>query len=187
MFFIVFFGVSGVGKSTIARHMVQKFPKSFSLSVSHTTRFVREKERDGQDYFFVTKDEFISMINNNSFAEYTEYDGNFYGTTKSFLEKRIKSGTNVVLDLDYNGVKSLKKLYKDNTVAIHCSPPSFDILKQRLESRGDNKEDTERRLFIAKQSLQNQELVDLEVINDDLSDCVKEVIQFLRSLKIKLL
>lgn len=166
-------GFSGAGKGTIVNELVKKY--NYAISISATSRKPREGEKDGREYFFLTKEEFNSKIESNGFIEWACYVGNFYGTPREFVEEKLKNGENVILEIEPHGALKIKEQYKD-AVLIFVAPPTAEELKKRLIKRGT--EDTatvEKRLKRAAEEtdfIHNYEYV---VINDKLSDAVESI------------
>ncbi len=134
---IVVSGPSGAGKTSVARGVMNNL-ESIVFSVSHTTRGPRGKEKNGRDYYFVSREEFMRMIDENEFAEWAEVYNHFYGTSKKELNKRRKQG-DVLLDIDIQGAISIKKLFP-NSIRILIVPPSREELLRRLKGRKDTSE-----------------------------------------------
>ena len=157
-------GASGVGKSTVlARVMKQR--EDLLFSVSATTRKPRPGETEGVSYYFVTKDEFRAMIDNDEFVEYDAHMDNFYGTPKKQLEEKLEKG-NVILDIEPNGAFVVRKARPDATL-IFIAPPSMDELERRLRARNDGMDECElnRRIMRAEQELSCVEYYDFVFTN----------------------
>jgi len=148
-----------------------------AFSVSATTRPRRGQEVHGVDYYYKTIDEFKHMIENDELVEYQEvYEGRFYGTPKSEVERITSLGKNVVLDLDVLGGVNVKKMYGDRALAIFIQPPSVEVLRQRLINRGtDSMEDINNRVNKAEFEISIGPQFDYTVINDDLDTAVAQV------------
>ena len=127
---LLFSGPSGVGKDTVLDVVLQK-DKSITKSISLTTRGIRENEVDGKDYYFITKDKFQQMIDNNEVLEYAQYGQNYYGTPKAPVDKWLSEGKTVILKIEVQGAQSIKEMYPD-AKAIFLMPPSMDELENRL-------------------------------------------------------
>lgn len=148
-----------------------------------TTRKPREGEQNGREYHFVTQAEFESMIQENKFIEYTKFASNYYGTSKMAIEDVRKEGKVCILDLDWQGVLSVRRLQLDAQV-IFLRPPSIEALRQRLSGRGTESTDSmTERLQAAEADLklqeENVELCDLVVVNDDIDVACRQVDQFI--------
>ena len=126
-------GFSGAGKGTVVNRLLEK--ESYAVSISATTRKPRTGEVDGQNYFFRTKDEFEKMIANEQLIEYAEYVGNYYGTPKDYVFKKLDEGFDVILEIEMQGALKVKEKFPE-TALIFITPPSADELKKRLVGRG---------------------------------------------------
>ena len=171
---VVISGPSGVGKGTIIKNVLQSLPSAL-LSVSMTTRLPRAGEVEGKDYFFVTKEKFLQLKEEDYFLEWAEVFGCFYGTPKHFVEKNLQEGKIVILEIDVKGAKKLKdKNIKG--VYIFITTPSIEVLKERLIHRAtDSEEKINYRLGIATKELEEACNYDYVVVNDKLYNAVKEV------------
>ncbi|MBE7702639.1 MAG: guanylate kinase [Cyanobacteria bacterium SIG28] len=164
-------GSSGVGKGTVIKEFLKRNPE-FKLSVSCTTRNPREGEIDGINYFFLTKEEFKKHIDNNDFLEWAEFSGNMYGTQKTYVERKLSEGKNLILEIDTKGALNVKKILPDTTL-IFILPPSFEELEARLRGRHTESEEAiQKRLSSTKLELENSKLFDYEVINDSIENAV---------------
>ncbi len=174
---IIISAPSGSGKSTIIGRIMQDESLRLSFSVSATTRPRRGKEVNGVDYYYKTVDEFKQMIADDQLVEYQEvYEGRYYGTPKSEVERITGMGRNVVLDLDVLGGVNVKRMYGDRALAIFIQPPSVEVLRQRLIGRGtDSMEDIMARVNKAEFEISIGPQFDYTVINDDLETAVAEV------------
>ena len=174
---IIISAPSGSGKSTIIGRIMQDESLRLSFSVSATTRPRRGNEVHGVDYYYKTVDEFKQMIADDQLVEYQEvYEGRYYGTPKSEVERITGLGRNVVLDLDVLGGVNVKRMYGDRALAIFIQPPSVEVLRQRLIGRGtDSMEDIMARVNKAEFEISIGPQFDYTVINDDLETAVAEV------------
>lgn len=178
---IVISGPSGTGKSTLLKKLFSEFPDKFGFSVSSTTRKPREGEVDGKDYNFVSVDKFKSMIEANKFIEWAQFSGNYYGTTVESVNKVTKSGKTCILDIDMQGVKSVKKTDL-NARFLFVAPPSVDALRERLTGRGtETPESLEKRLSAATAELEYAKTGahDLTIVNDDLEKAYAKMKEFI--------
>lgn len=132
---------SGSGKTTICKELLT-LDQNLGLSVSTTTRKPRQGEVDGKDYYFVSEEEFQKRLQADLFVEHNMYAGNFYGTEKKVVNDSIKNSQDLLFDIDVHGVENLKKYYPDRVVSIFVFPPSFKVLKERLDLRAS--EDPEK-------------------------------------------
>ena len=152
--FFVISGSSGVGKGTVIKAFLDKNP-NFKLSISCTTRKIRDGEIEGVNYFFLSKDEFENSINNNEFLEWAELSGHLYGTKRSFVEKCLSDKENLILEIDTKGALNVKKLMP-NAVLIFIAPPSFEELETRLRGRHTETEEAiQKRLGSIKLEIEN--------------------------------
>ena len=171
----VYAGASGVGKGTIMKELLKRNER-IRLSVSATTRNPREGEVHGREYFFVSKDEFKQMIEEDGFLEHAQYCDNYYGTPKSYVDEQLSKGLNVFLEIELQGAQNVLKLRPD-AVSIFIVPPSVEELERRLRDRGTETEEAiEKRLAQAKVELDNAKLYQYIVINDDLDTAVQDVL-----------
>jgi len=173
---VVFSAPSGSGKTTIVRHLLQKFPQ-LGFSISACTRDKRGRsEENGKDYYFLTPEDFRTRIDNNEFVEWEEvYEGAFYGTLKSEVERIWDSGRSVIFDVDVKGGISLKDFYKERALTIFVKVPSIESLRERLKGRGTETEDSlSRRLFKVQFEMGFQDHFDVVLLNDNLEDTLKE-------------
>ena len=175
----VYAGASGVGKGTIMKELLKR-NETIKLSVSATTRSPREGEVHGREYFFVTKDKFEEMINNNGFLEYAQYCDNYYGTPKDYVEEQLEKGYNVFLEIELQGAQNVLKLRPD-VVSIFILPPSVEELERRLRDRGTETEEAIlKRLSQAKVEMDHAKMYQYTVINDDLEKAIEEVLDIVR-------
>ena len=175
---IVFSAPSGSGKSTIINHLMQKIP-NLHFSVSATSRAPRGQEQNGKEYFFLTPEQFRERIKENAFLEYEEvYHDKFYGTLKSEVERQLKNGENVVLDIDVKGALNVKRIYGKKALLVFIQPPSVETLRQRLEKRGtDSPEVIEDRIKKAEYELSFSNDFDIIITNDQLEIAVRQAIE----------
>lgn len=174
---IIISAPSGSGKSTIIGRVMQDESLQLAFSVSATTRPRRGQEVHGVDYYYLTLEEFKDKIANDELVEYQEvYEGRYYGTLKSEVERITGMGKNVVLDLDVLGGVNVKKMYGDRAMSIFIQPPSVEVLRQRLINRGtDSMEDIKNRVDKAEFEISIGPQFDHTVINDVLDIAVAEV------------
>jgi len=174
---IIISAPSGSGKSTIIGRIMEDKSLRLAFSVSATTRPRRGEEVNGVDYYYLTLEEFQRKIANDELVEYQEvYEGRYYGTLKSEVERITGMGMNVVLDLDVLGGVNVKKMYGDRALAIFIQPPSVEVLRQRLIKRGtDSMEDIKARVDKAEFEISIGPQFDHTVVNDDLDTAVAQV------------
>lgn len=165
---------SGAGKTTIAKAVLQKF-KDMCYSISYTTRKPRAEERDGVDYHFVSKQDFKNGIKKARWAEWAEVYGNYYGTSAEFIEKKLSSGCDILLDIDVQGTLQILKHHPDS-VTVFILPPSINALRKRLEMRGtDSQAVIEKRLINAKKEMAQKKMYRHIIVNDELSAAIDEI------------
>ncbi len=156
---------SGAGKTTLCKEIIRIMPDT-KFSVSYTTRRPRPGEIDGKDYIFVNEDTFKRMIENDEFAEWAEVHGNYYGTSMKALNDIIESGQDVILDIDVQGAQQMRDRFGTG-VYIFVLPPSLDVLRRRLEERGQNSlEEIERRVRKAVEEIREYKKYDYVIVND---------------------
>lgn len=172
---IVFSAPSGSGKTTIVKHILKKIPGT-AFSVSATTRKKRSHELHAKDYYYLSVETFKNWISMDAFAEWEEvYEGQFYGTPKSEIERITGCGHHVVFDVDVKGGMSIKNLYRAETLSIFVKVPSMELLEKRLRLRGnDDDESLRRRLDKASHELTFEPHFDVVLINDDLESTLSE-------------
>jgi guanylate kinase len=171
---------SGSGKSTLVRSLIASLPE-LAFSVSHTTRPRREGEKDGRDYFFVTRKRFESMVAAGDFIEWAEVYGHLYGTSKEQIDRALKAGRDILLDIDVQGHQQVKKRLPE-ALSVFVMPPSFGELKRRLMDRhSDSPQDIERRLAAARQEISHWPEYDYLVVNDRLSLATQDLRAIVRA------
>ena len=147
-------GPSGVGKGTVVKELLENHPE-LQLSISATTRYVREGEVDGVNYYFKSREEFLKMIDEGEFLEWAEFCGNCYGTPKKPAMEKLNLGKDVILEIETVGALNVKRLRPD-AVLMMILPPSYEVLENRLRSRGTNtEEDIQRRMARSKEELKD--------------------------------
>lgn len=177
---IVLSGPSGVGKGTVRKALFEEPDIDFTYSISMTTRKPRDGEVHGEDYFFVSRDEFEANIKANNMLEYAEYVGNYYGTPKSFIDETLASGHDVFLEIDVQGALQVKEKMPEGAY-IFLTPPDLKALKERLQGRGtDAPEVIERRVAAASSEIRMMANYDYAVVNDEVEaavDRIKNIVQ----------
>ena len=174
---IVISGASGVGKGTVVKAMMAQ-REDLYFSVSATTRPPRPGEVDGRDYYFVTREEFEKMIARGEMLEYDEHARNYYGTPKAQIEEKRSRG-HVLLDIEPNGAKNVKKNYPE-AVLIFVMPPSLAELERRLRGRNDTQEDQiQIRMERAVWEMEQRVWYDYVVVNDDAQRCAREILEII--------
>ena len=178
---IILSSPSGAGKTTLVKLLSEK--KNFFVSVSHTTRTPRLNEKEGIDYFFIDKEGFQKLIEENEFLEFAKVFGNFYGTSKKNIIKKLNEGQNVIFDIDWQGTEQIiKKELEFNVVTIFILPPSKKVLKERLSNRDmKDKVIVEERMKQFDKDILHWKNYNYVVINDDLKNCFEKIIKILDS------
>ncbi|SRR5574344_1017900 len=167
-------GSSGVGKGTVIKSFLEKNPE-FKLSISCTTRQIRPNELEGVNYFYLTKEEFENSIKNDEFLEWAEFSGNFYGTKKSYVEKKLAENFNIILEIDTKGALQVKEKLPD-AVLIFIAPPCYEELENRLRNRHTESEEAiQKRLSEVKFEQKNSKLFDYIITNDTVENAVKQI------------
>ncbi len=180
---VVLSGPSGVGKGTVAKKIVEG-DENFALSVSCTTRKPRKGERDGIEYFFVSKEDFFDKIKSDGFLEYSEHFENYYGTPKEFVLSKLENN-DVMLEIDVNGGLRVKENFKD-AVLIMLLPPSVEEVRRRLIKRNtESEEKINLRMKRMAFELEKQSLYDYAVVNDDLEKTVEKIREIIEKEKNK--
>ena len=176
---------SGAGKSSICKSLMS-LDKNLSLSVSTTTRKKRPNEKSGEDYIFVSTEEFENMLSNNNFLEYANVFDNYYGTVKSLVDNKINNGQDLIFDIDWQGAQQLREKMRENVVSIFILPPSKKELERRLKSRGqDSDEVVKKRMDGASAEITHWAEYDYVIINEDLNKSVNAVLGILKAERIK--
>lgn len=180
----VFSGPSGSGKSSVLGLVFQKLDKYF-FSISATTRQPRAGEKDGVNYYFISKERFLDMIDRDEFLEYTEYVGNYYGTPLKPIYDNVNNGIDVFLDVEVEGNKNIRKKIPE-AVSVFIAPPSIEELAKRLRARStESEEKIIGRLKTAERELKLAETYDYIVTNDDLETAAEKVLDIIKSEKSK--
>lgn len=172
---IIFSAPSGSGKTTIVRHLLERYPQ-LEFSISATSRAPRGQERDGVDYYFLSQEEFMKAVAENRFVEWEEvYKGTCYGTLRSEVERIWAKGNIIVFDVDVIGGINLKRIFGSDACSIFVMPPSVEELRRRLEGRGtDAPEVIDRRVAKAEFELTKAPEFDHIVVNDSLDEAIAE-------------
>ncbi|HKK77015.1 MAG TPA: guanylate kinase [Saprospiraceae bacterium] len=175
---IVLTAPSGAGKTTIVRHLLKSIPQ-LSFSTSATTRYQRPGEINGKDYYFLSASDFEQKITENAFVEWEEvYQGQFYGTLKTEIERLWAKNQHIIFDIDVKGAMNIKASYPEQTLTIFVKAPSLDTLFNRLRSRRtESDEQLQKRMDKAKEEATYEERFDYVLVNDDLSTALQEAEQ----------
>ena len=177
---IILTGPSGVGKGTVVKEILDK-DKNICLSVSATTRSPREGEKEGENYYFLSEENFKEMINKNLFLEWAKFAGNYYGTPLSFVKDKIEEGFIVLLEIEVEGAKQIKDKFPDS-LSIFILPPSKEELERRIRNRGTEKEEAiNRRLSRSTYEIASSDEFDFKVTNRDVDETAERIIKIIRS------
>jgi len=178
---IVITAPSGAGKTSITRHLLKTFPDKLDFSVSAATRNARSYEKDGVDYYFMSEDAFKQKIQHGEFVEWEMvYDGKYYGTLKSELERIWSMDKIPVLDVDVKGAIHVQQQFPDTTLTLFIKPPSVEVLKNRLKSRGTETDETlQARINKAAFELSFHDQFNYTIVNDDLERACREAIEII--------
>ena len=173
---------SGGGKTTLIRRVLERPPgEPLHFSVSHTTRAMRPGEQNGREYHFVSVSEFQDMVGRDEFLEHNEVHGHIYGTSRAEVLPRLASGEDVILDIDVQGARDIRKAYPE-AIAIFIVPQSRDELERRLRSRGvDNEESIRKRLINADRELQEASGFQYVIVNEELDFATRELESIIRA------
>lgn len=172
---IIITAPSGAGKTSITRYLLHKYPQ-LQFSISAATRSARGTEQNGVDYYFISEQEFQQKIQDNAFVEWEMvYEGKYYGTLKSELERIWNEGKVPMLDIDVKGAIHVQQQYPDQSLSVFIEPPSVDELRKRLQSRGtETEESLQTRVNKASYEISFKHHFNSEIINDDLHRACQE-------------
>jgi len=174
---------SGAGKSSLVAALLERDP-TIRLSVSTTTRPPRTGEVSGREYHFVTREKFEALIGEGEFLEHAEVYGNLYGTSKRWIEETRAAGEDVLLEIDWQGARQVKRIFPEMSF-IYILPPSIGVLGERLVKRGkDTAEVVERRLAAAREDLRHVHQADYVIINEDFSAALTDLQSVTRALRL---
>ena len=177
-------GPSGSGKDTLIVRLLEKLPE-LRFSISSITRGMREGEKQGEKYNFITREKFEDMINNGELLEYNTYVGNYYGTPKAPVVKAIEDGSDIIIEVDVNGAAQIREKLRE-AVSIFIMPPSYEELKARLSGRGtETKELIDRRMESALGEIRRASEYDYIVVNDDIDTAVNDIMSVILSQRLK--
>lgn len=181
---ITFSGPSGSGKDTVLNQLIKKRDDT-KISISMTTRNMREGEIDGLHYYFVDRDFFERKIEADGMLEYAEYAGNLYGTPKDPVYEMINAGKVVILEIEVQGAEKIKQKYPD-VISVFLMPPSLRVLEERLRGRNTDDEETiNHRLVIAREEIRKASDYDYIVINDDIENAVEKISRIIDAERLK--
>lgn len=182
---LVLSGPSGAGKSSLYKILAQEFPHHY-FSISSTTRPMREGEKDGVHYHFLSLEDFITQRDRGEFLEWAQVHGNFYGTSKTQVLNALKDDKLVIFDIDVQGQKNIKNAFPNQTTSVFVTTPNKKTLQMRLESRGsDTQAMIQERLSNATQEIQNLQSFDYLIINHNLEESAKQLVCIAKSVYLK--
>lgn len=182
---VIISGFSGAGKGTVVKELMANYD-CYALSISATTRSPRQGEENGREYFFKTKEEFEELIRQDALYEYAQYVSNYYGTPKAYVQEQLAAGKDVILEIEVQGALKVKEKNPE-ALLLFITPPSAQVLRDRLVGRGTETEDViNDRMNRAAEESALMEKYDYLVINDKLDDCVKEVHQLIQREHLKM-
>ena len=172
---------SGAGKTTLVKKISKN--RNFSVSVSHTTRSPRPNEKNGKDYFFISKNNFKKLIKKGEFLEHAKVFDNYYGSSKKLVNEKINKGKNIVFDIDWQGTRQIKnKSLKFKVLTIFILPPSkSELLKRLLKREKKNMKTVKKRMKEFKKDLLKWKEYDYVVINDKLNQCYRKIMQIIKN------
>jgi len=172
---------SGAGKTSICKKVIS-LDRKISLSVSYTTRPKRKSEKEGKDYFFVSKEKFEDLKKKSFFIEFANVFDHWYGTPKDFIEQNLNNGEDVIFDIDWQGAQKLSDFSKNDVVSIFILPPSNKELHERLKKRAeDSLETVSKRMSKARSEISHWIEYDYVLINNNLENCSSEVLNILNA------
>ena len=175
---IVVSAPSGGGKTSLIKALLEDFDEvDILLGISFTTRKPRSKEKNGQSYYFISKEEFQKKIDEGDFLESAEVFGNYYGTSKEWVSEKLNKGHDVMLELDWQGALQVKKSYPE-AITVFVLPPSIKELEVRLKNRRqDSKETISKRISFAKEEIQKSNKFDVLILNNSFKDALNDLKQ----------
>lgn len=177
---LIISGPSGAGKTTLSLALIANTPGTV-IAVSHTTRLPRPGDKEGVDYFFVSKEAFRNQIDSGAMLEYAEVYGNLYGTSRDSIEKALSDGNNVILDIDWQGAQRIKAIYPES-ISFFILPPAGEEAKNRLLSRQQDTEQTiQMRMSAYKEQISHQNEYDHVLINTDIDETTGQLLDILNS------
>jgi guanylate kinase len=174
---------SGAGKTTLVRLLLENDPE-IRLSISSTTREPRSGEHDGCEYHFVSVPSFLDMVSRGEFLEWAEVHGNYYGTSKQWIMAEMSAGRDVLLEIDWQGAQQVRKVFPE-AIGVFIMPPSLEVLKDRLSSRGtDSVETISRRIAAARDEMRHVDEFDYVIINDDLQQAQDSLVSIVSAARL---
>lgn len=176
---------SGAGKTSLTQTAVKKMD-NIKISVSHTTREKRAKEINAKDYNFISETEFKNKISEKDFLEYAEVFGQYYGTSRAWVEEQLNAGCDVILEIDWQGAQKIRELFPQ-AASVFILPPSYDILRQRLMARGQDQETTiEYRMEQAHREISHYHEFEYLILNDEFETALSDLMTLIQSQRLKL-
>jgi guanylate kinase len=183
---VVLSGPSGSGKSSLTNEILKNIDNCY-VSISTTTRPMRDGEQDGVEYHFVSEEEFLEDIKQNYFLEYATVHGNYYGTSLKPIERALQENKLILFDIDVQGHKAIQERFHDITTSIFITTPTLKELEARLTSRGTDKEEViKNRLEMAQVEVSHVDEYDFLLINDDFDITVTNLLDIIRVAKLKM-
>lgn len=177
---VVVSGFSGAGKGTLMKALLEQYASQYALSISATTRKPRVGEEHGREYFFLEKEAFEQLIEEDALIEHACYVGNYYGTPKSYVLEQMEAGRDVILEIEIQGALKVKEKFPD-TLLLFVTPPSAKELESRLKGRGTETDEVIRdRMKRAVEEAEFMDQYDYLLVNDDLQTCVEEMHQLIQ-------
>ena len=175
---------SGTGKTSLTKSLLRKNINLW-LSISYTSRLMRPSEVEGHDYFFVERKIFEQMLGNEEFIESAEIYGNLYGTSRNWINEAINSGKDILLEIDGQGARQVRKIFSD-VVSIFILPPSLEVLEDRLKNRNqDSKEVIAKRMAAAKEEISHVSEYDYVIINDNMDIALRDLVSVVQSERLR--
>ena len=175
---LVVSGPAGVGKGTVVS-LVRERNSDIVFSVSMTSREPRPGEKDGENYFFVSREKFLEMVNENMLLEWVEYCGNFYGTPRLYIEEQLEQGNIVLLEIEVEGARNIKQQYPE-CVSVFITPPTVTELRKRITKRGtESPEIIEKRMQRAIKELEHMDNYDYIIKNESVEESVKQFLEII--------
>jgi len=175
---------SGAGKTTLVRLLLENYP-GISLSISSTTRAPRPGEEDGREYHFVDVAEFVDSVGRGEFLEWAQVHGNYYGTSKRWVEAEMSAGRDILLEIDWQGAQQVRKSFPQ-AIGMFILPPSIEALEDRLSSRGtDSAATIARRIAAAREEIRHVDEFDYVIINDDLQRALGDMISLVSASRLE--
>ncbi|NLK69712.1 MAG: guanylate kinase [Clostridiaceae bacterium] len=175
---LVVSGPAGVGKGTVVS-LARERNSDIVFSVSMTSREPRPGEKDGENYFFVSREKFLEMVNENMLLEWVEYCGNFYGTPRLYIEEQLEQGNIVLLEIEVEGARNIKQQYPE-CVSVFITPPTVTELRKRITKRGtESPEIIEKRMQRAIKELEHMDNYDYIIKNESVEESVKQFLEII--------